>query len=109
MFKGAVSLRPIFAIPSACVVPPANQGKVPPAGSNSSANKNAVVHIAHVLEPNDCLEKSTVAGYQVSAMTACVYEFSATNPGTLRYRELPVSHEALQRNVLQQIVPGASK
>jgi hypothetical protein len=115
MFKGAVSLRPVFvfAFSLACVVPPTDKGGATPAAAGSSANDNAV-SIAHVLDPDDgtnplhCVQKNTAAEHPVSAMTACVYEFSTTNPGTL-YREVPTSREALQRNVLQQIVPGASK
>jgi hypothetical protein len=117
MFKGAISLCPIFvfAFSLACVVPPTDQGEATPATAASSANNNAVVSIAHVLDPDDgtnplhCAQKNTAAEHPVSAMTACVFEFSTTNPGALRYRELPVSPEALQRNVLQQIVSGASK
>jgi hypothetical protein len=87
MFKGAISLCPIFAISLACVIPPANQDKVALAGAGSSADNNAVVSIAHVLQPDDgthpaqCVEKSAVAKYPVSAMTGCVYEFGAANPG----------------------------
>jgi hypothetical protein len=115
MFKGAISLCPIFAFSLACVVPPAVQGEVAPAAAGPPTNNYAVVSIAHVLDPDDgmhaarCVEKSAAVKYPVSAMTACVYEFSATNPGTLRFRELPAPHEALKRNVLKQIVPGASK
>ena len=35
MFKGAISLCPIFAISLACVIPPANQDKVALAGVGS--------------------------------------------------------------------------
>jgi hypothetical protein len=112
MFKGALSLCPSFAILLVCVVPPTDQGEATPAATGSSANNNAVVSIAHVLNPDDgtnplhCVQKNTAAEYPISAMTACVFEFSTTNPGALHHREIP---EALQRNVLQQIVPGASK
>ena len=117
MFKGAISLCPIFvfAFSLACVVPPTDQGEATPAAAGSSANDNAVVSLAHVLDPDFgtnppyCAQKNTAAEFPTLAMTACVYEFSTTNPGALRYREIPVPHKALQQNVLQQIVPGASK
>jgi hypothetical protein len=117
MFKGAISLCPIFvfAFSLACVVPPTDQGEATPATAGSSINDNTVLSLAHVLDPDDradplhCVQKHTAAEHPASAMTACVFEFSTTNPGALRYRELPVPHEALQRNVLQQIVLGASK
>jgi hypothetical protein len=117
MFKGAISLCPVFVFASslACVVPPTDQGEATPAVAGSSANDNAVVSIAHVLDPDDgtnplhCVQKNTAAESPTLAMTACVYELSSTNLGALRYREIPVPHKALQRNVLQQIVPGASK
>jgi len=118
MFKGAISLCPIFvfAFSLACVIPPTDQGEATPAAAGSSVNDNAVVvGFAHVLDPDlgtnppYCAQKNTAAEFPTLAMTACVYEFSTTNPGALRYREIPVPHKALQRNVLQQIVSGASK
>jgi hypothetical protein len=117
MFKGAISLCPIFVFATslACVFPPSDRGEATPAVAGSSSNDNAVVSLAHVLDPDDstnplhCVQKNTAAESPVSAMTACVYEFSTTNPGALRYREIPVPHETVQRYVLQQIVSGASK
>ena len=118
MFKGAISLCPIFVFATslACVIPPSDRGEATPAAAGSSANDNAaVVGFAHVLDPDDstnpldCVPKNTAAEAPTLAMTACVYELSSTNLGALRYREIPVPHKALQRNVLQQIVPGASK
>jgi hypothetical protein len=117
MFKGAISLCPIFvfAFWLACVIPPSDRGEATPAVAGSATNDNAVVSLAHVLGPDDstnplhCVQKNTAAESPTLAMTACVSEFSATNPGTLRHRELPVPQETLQRYVLQQIVPGASK
>ena len=117
MFKSAISLCPIFvfAFSLACLIPPTDRGEATPAAAGSSSNNNAVVSLAHVLDPDDstnplhCVQKNTAAESPTSAMTACVYEFNSTNPGALRNREIPVPHKALQQNVLQQIVPGASK
>jgi hypothetical protein len=86
MFKSVSSLCPIFAISLACVIPPADQSEGASAAACSTPNNEAVLSVAHILEPDDdthpahCVEKSAAAKYPVSAMTACVYEFSATTP-----------------------------
>jgi hypothetical protein len=88
MFKSAISLCPMFAISLACVIPRADQCESTPAAAGSLASNNAVVSIAHIPKPDDRahpahhVQQSAAVKYPVSAMTACVYEFSATTQGT---------------------------
>jgi len=85
MFEGANSLCPI-RVSLACVIPPADQAEATLAASSSPATNNAVVSIAHLkpdggAHPARRVEQSATTKYPVTAMTACVYELSATTQG----------------------------
>ena len=85
MFESASSLCPI-RVSLACVIPPADQAEATLAASGSPATYNAVASIAHlkpdgVAHPARRVEQSAATKYPVWAMTACVYELSATAQG----------------------------
>jgi hypothetical protein len=85
MFEGANSLCPI-RVSLACVIPPADQAEATLAASGSPPTNNAVVSIGHLkpdggAHPARRVEQSAAIKYAVTAMTACVYELSATTQG----------------------------